>query len=66
MLYVIYIYHMLYIYIYISYIIYIYITWLWIWKEILPFVIRWIDLEYIVLRDYQKDQYYIIALICGI
>ena len=35
-------------------VIYIYITWLWIWKEILPFVINWIDLECIVLSDLSK------------
>ena len=38
-------------------------------KEILPFVITWMDLEDIMLNEIsqkEKDKYYMILLICGI
>ena len=38
-------------------------------KEILPFVITWMDLEDIMLSEIsqiEKDKYYMILIICGI
>ena len=38
-------------------------------KEILPFVITWVDLKGIMLseiRQTEKDKYHMILLICGI
>ena len=38
-------------------------------NEILPFVMTWMDLESIMLREIsqtEKDKYYVISLICGL
>lgn len=38
-------------------------------KEILPFAMKWMDLESIVLSEIsqaEKDKHYIISLMCGI